>query len=85
MHDEKIKVRIEVKDIDLSYEIKKYSYWNHLSLNEDNDAFIYEYRHPIKNNENIPPLIQCPIHATAICTWRLECQEVKTALSNMQL
>ena len=51
---------MEAKDIDLSGEIKKEPYWNRLSLNEDDEAFMNEYRHPIKNNEESPPVEPTP-------------------------
>ena len=52
-YDEKITVRLEAKDTDLSEAMKKQPYWNRLSLDEDDEEFMREYRGLIK--ENKPP------------------------------
>ena len=49
--DEKIKSRLNAKDTDLSDLMKAQPQWNRLSMNEDDEDFIQEFRHPIKSEE----------------------------------
>lgn len=49
--DKQIKERLNAKDTDLSDLVKAKPYWNRLTMNEDDEEFIQEYRHPIKTEE----------------------------------
>ena len=51
--DEKIKTRLNAKDTDLSDLIKEQPHWNRLSMDEDDEGFISEYRHPVQS-DNTP-------------------------------
>ena len=62
--DEKIKTRLVAKDTDLEV-MKEQPYWNRLSLNENDEEFMREYRHLIKlddipTNDKVTPEEQTP-------------------------
>ena len=53
--DSKVKIRLNAKDTDLSDYIKDQPCWNRLSLNEDDEEFSREYRHPIESTNELEP------------------------------
>ena len=53
--DSKVKIRLNAKDTDLSNQVKDQPCWNRLSLNEDDEKFAIEYRHPIESTKEVEP------------------------------
>ena len=87
--DEKIKTRLVAKDTDLEV-MKEQPYWNRLSLNENDEEFMREYRRVIKpddvpTNDNVTPEEPTPDSSIVFSGWTLACREGQMVKSSMQL